>query len=114
MLNTLYTEDAPLRVNSPLGKAADDMANFYTSAQSMMYNPSVNSVFTLLLGGQHTVWEYIIRKLADHRQAGAGGEFGITVRAGDGRRMGHACQHLWTERQCDEGAEHLHAGQSVR
>ena len=25
MLGTLYTEDAPLRTNSPLGKAADDM-----------------------------------------------------------------------------------------
>jgi len=46
MVNTLYTEDAPLRTNSLLGKPADDMANFYTSAQSMMYNPSVNSVFT--------------------------------------------------------------------
>ena len=30
MLNTLYTEDAPLRANSPLGKAADDMDNFYS------------------------------------------------------------------------------------
>jgi len=45
MLNTLYTEDAPLRANSPLGKAAEDMGNFYSSAQSLMYNPSVNSVF---------------------------------------------------------------------
>ena len=46
MLDVLYSEDAPLRVNSPLGKTADDMANFYTSAQSMMYNPAVQSVFT--------------------------------------------------------------------
>ena len=46
MLNTLYAEDSPLRANSPLGKPAEDMGNFYTSAQSMMYNPAVNSVFT--------------------------------------------------------------------
>src|SRR5579863_10517432 len=45
MLNTLYTEDAPLRANSPLGKSTEDMGNFYSSAQSMMYNPSVTSVF---------------------------------------------------------------------
>jgi hypothetical protein len=45
MLNTLYTEDAPLRANSPLGKSAEDMGNFYTSAQSMMYNPAVNAMF---------------------------------------------------------------------
>jgi hypothetical protein len=46
MLNTLYTEDGPLRTNSVLGKPADDMNGFYQSAQSMMYNPSVNAVFT--------------------------------------------------------------------
>lgn len=46
MLNTLYTEDAPLRNNSVLGKPADDMNNFYQSAQSLMYNPQVSNVFT--------------------------------------------------------------------
>ena len=45
MLNTLYTEDAPLRSNSLLGKPADDMNGFYQSAQSLMYNPAVNAVF---------------------------------------------------------------------
>ena len=45
MLNTLYTMDGPLRNNSPLGKPADDMNNFYQSAQVMMYNPAVNAVF---------------------------------------------------------------------
>jgi len=46
MLNSLYTTDGPLRNDSPLGKAADDMNNFYQSAQVMMYNPAVSSVFT--------------------------------------------------------------------
>jgi Protein of unknown function (DUF1501) len=46
MLNTLYTEDGPLRTNSPLGKPADDMNGFYQSAQSLMYNPQVSNTFT--------------------------------------------------------------------
>lgn len=46
MLSTLHTEDDPLRINSPLGKPADDMNGFYGSAQSLMYNPAVQSVFT--------------------------------------------------------------------
>lgn len=46
MLGVLHTEDDPLRVNSPLGKAASDMDNFYSSAQSMMYSPQVQSVFS--------------------------------------------------------------------
>jgi hypothetical protein len=46
MLSTLHTEDDPLRNNSPLGKPAEDMNGFYESAQSLMYNPQVQSVFT--------------------------------------------------------------------
>lgn len=46
MLDTLYSEDAPLRNNSALGKPADDMNGFYQSAQSLMYNSQVSSVFT--------------------------------------------------------------------
>src|SRR5579862_8700685 len=46
MLATLHTEDDPLRNNSPLGKPAEDMGGFYESAQSLMYNPQVQSVFT--------------------------------------------------------------------
>ncbi|MBZ5602418.1 MAG: DUF1501 domain-containing protein [Acidobacteriia bacterium] len=46
MLATLHTEDDPLRVNSPLGKPAEDMNGFYNAAQSLMYNPQVQSVFT--------------------------------------------------------------------
>ncbi|HLH38462.1 MAG TPA: DUF1501 domain-containing protein [Bryobacteraceae bacterium] len=45
MLDVLYSIDGPLRNNSPLGQAADDMNNFYQSAQQMMYNPTVNQVF---------------------------------------------------------------------
>ena len=46
MLTTLHGEDDALRINSPLGKPADDMNGFYNSAQSLMYNPAVQSVFT--------------------------------------------------------------------
>src|SRR5579885_758867 len=46
MLTTLHTEDDPLRINSPLGKPAEDMDGFYDSAKSLMYNPQVQSVFT--------------------------------------------------------------------
>ncbi|HLW75385.1 MAG TPA: DUF1501 domain-containing protein, partial [Bryobacteraceae bacterium] len=46
MLNTLYTEDGPLRNNSVLGKPADDMNGFYQSAQALMYNQQVSNVFT--------------------------------------------------------------------
>jgi hypothetical protein len=46
MVGALNTEDGPLRVNSPLGKPADDMNGFYNSAQSLMYNPQVQTVFT--------------------------------------------------------------------
>jgi hypothetical protein len=46
MLAALHSEDDVLRVNSPLGKPASDMNNFYGAAQSLMYNPSVQSVFT--------------------------------------------------------------------
>ena len=46
MFGQLHTEDDPLRINSPLGKSADDMNNFYTAAQGLMYNPLVQNVFT--------------------------------------------------------------------
>jgi hypothetical protein len=46
MMSTLHAEDDPLRVNSPLGKPAEDMDGFYSSAQSLMYNPQVQNVFT--------------------------------------------------------------------
>ena len=46
MLTTMHTEDDTLRVNSPLGRAAEDMDGFYESAQNLMYNPAVQSVFT--------------------------------------------------------------------
>jgi hypothetical protein len=46
MFNTLHTEDDVLRINSPLGKPAEDMNGFYESARSLMYNPSVQSVFS--------------------------------------------------------------------
>jgi hypothetical protein len=46
MLAELHSEDDVLRINSPLGKSTDDMNGFYSSAQSLMYNPSVQNVFT--------------------------------------------------------------------
>lgn len=46
MLAALHSEDNVLRLNSPLGKAAEDMDGFYTAAQGLMYNPAVQSVFT--------------------------------------------------------------------
>jgi hypothetical protein len=46
MLSALHGEDNVLRINSPLGKAAEDMEGFYDSAQSLMYNPAVQNVFT--------------------------------------------------------------------
>jgi len=47
MLGQMHTEDDVLRIDSPLGKSAEDMDGFYNSAKSLMYNPTVNSVFTV-------------------------------------------------------------------
>jgi hypothetical protein len=41
----LQSLDAGLRDPSPLGKAAEDMADFYIQAQQMMYNPAVEAAF---------------------------------------------------------------------
>jgi hypothetical protein len=41
----LHSIDDPLRVNSPLGKAAGDMDDFYTAAKGLMYNTSVQQAF---------------------------------------------------------------------
>jgi hypothetical protein len=46
-LTQLHSEDDVLRVNSPLGKDAEDMDGFYNSAKSLMYNPTVNQVFAV-------------------------------------------------------------------
>jgi hypothetical protein len=41
----IQTLDAGLRDNSPLGKPAEDMADFYDQAKVLMYNPTVDSIF---------------------------------------------------------------------
>jgi Protein of unknown function (DUF1501) len=44
--NTLMAGDALLRnTPSPIGTPVDEMSAFYTSANSMMYNPTVNNAF---------------------------------------------------------------------
>ncbi len=45
MYTMLRTEDDGLRINSPLGKSAEDMDDFYNSARDLMYNPTVNKAF---------------------------------------------------------------------
>src|SRR5437867_3070322 len=42
LLNSL---DAALRVNSPLGREAEDMSVFYDQARNLMYNPKVDAAF---------------------------------------------------------------------
>jgi hypothetical protein len=37
--------DSPLRINSPLGKSAEDMGTFYDSALLLMGSPEVNAAF---------------------------------------------------------------------
>ena len=44
-LRFLHTLDDPLRVNSPLGKAAEDFDKFYGSANGMMFNAVVDAAF---------------------------------------------------------------------
>lgn len=46
MFAALRSEDNVLRVNSPLGKPAEDMDGFYNAASGLMYNPAVQNVFT--------------------------------------------------------------------
>jgi hypothetical protein len=49
LFNTMYSRmhqlDDPLRINSPYGQPLDDYNDFYTQANSMMYNPVVNQAF---------------------------------------------------------------------
>ena len=42
----LHQLDDPLRVNSPIGKAASDMDDFYSGANGLMYNPLVTKAFS--------------------------------------------------------------------
>ncbi len=46
MYTQMHAEDDALRVNSPLGQPVEDMDNLYTSGQGLMYDPTVQSVFT--------------------------------------------------------------------
>lgn len=46
MYTQMHAEDDALRVNSPLGVPVGDMDNLYTSAQGLMYDSVVQSVFT--------------------------------------------------------------------
>jgi hypothetical protein len=41
----MHSLDDPDRIDSPYGTPMDDYNDFYTSAESLMYNPSVNSAF---------------------------------------------------------------------
>lgn len=41
----LHSVDDSLRVNSPLGRAVEDMNNFENQARSLMYNPAVDTIF---------------------------------------------------------------------
>jgi hypothetical protein len=43
--NVMQELDQPLRVNSPLGKSAEDMDDFYRAARGLMYNPDVDKAF---------------------------------------------------------------------
>ena len=49
LFNTMYARlhqlDDPLRINSPYGQPLSDYNDFYTQANSMMYNPVVNQAF---------------------------------------------------------------------
>lgn len=44
-LKFLHTIDDPLRIASPLGKAAEDYDRFYAAANGMMFNSTVDSAF---------------------------------------------------------------------
>ncbi len=45
-MQLLHLLDDPLRHNSPLGRPAEDMDNFYASASQLMYNDAVQSAFS--------------------------------------------------------------------
>ena len=49
LFNTMFARmhqlDDPLRINSPYGQPLDDFNDFYTQANSMMYNPVVDQAF---------------------------------------------------------------------
>lgn len=49
----LHSMDDPLRVNSPLGRPPQDMNQFYTSANGLMYNPVINGIFSFTTA-EHT------------------------------------------------------------
>jgi hypothetical protein len=46
MYTQMHAEDDVLRVNSPLGQPVVDMDNLYSAGQGLMYDPTVQSVFT--------------------------------------------------------------------
>ena len=46
----LHLLDDPLRQNSPLGKAAEDLDDFYDAARGLMYNPVVDQAFRFTTG----------------------------------------------------------------
>ncbi len=99
MLTTLHGEDDVLRINSPLGKAADDMNGFYNSAQSMMYNPAVQSVFTYSAADSARYGSSSFGNATPDCQAGVESlEHGFAFRSDVvRRRMGHAhVDDLWT------------------
>lgn len=47
MFAQLHAVDDVLRIDSPLGKPAEDMDGFFNSAKGLMYNPTVQQVFSL-------------------------------------------------------------------
>jgi hypothetical protein len=47
MFTQLHAVDDVLRIDSPLGKPAEDMDGFFNSAKGLMYNPTVNQVFAV-------------------------------------------------------------------
>jgi hypothetical protein len=47
MFTQMHSEDDVLRISSPLGKDVEDMDGFYDSAKQLMYNQTVNNVFTV-------------------------------------------------------------------
>ena len=92
--NTLHTEDGAAAEQFAAGQAADDMNNFYQSAQSMMYNPPVKSVFNYSAADSTRYGSSSFGNSLMIAKQALASNMGIAVRAGDGRRMGHARQHL--------------------
>jgi uncharacterized protein (DUF1501 family) len=46
MYTQMHAEDDVLRVNSPLGTSVEDMDSLYSAGTGLMYDPTVQSVFT--------------------------------------------------------------------